>query len=63
MDNERNLKKETRDTMSGDCNIPEPIWVRYSSLQTYPINKRLLEYNAYIVFIGTPILWIVSIFV
>lgn len=63
MDNERDTKKEDRNNLSSDSNIPKPFWVRYSGLQDYSINQGLLDYNAYIVFVGTPILWIISFFI
>jgi len=63
MDNEGDNKKEVGDSGSSDSDIPKPIWVRHSGLSDNSINTGLLEYNAYIVFIGTPILWVISLFI
>lgn len=56
-------KKSNSDNISNDSDFPKPIWVRYFSLQTDTINKRLLEYNVRSVFIGLSIIVIIlSIF-
>jgi hypothetical protein len=51
------------DYMSDDSDVPKPFWVRPIGLQNDRINKRLLEYNVYSVFIGlSVILFILSVF-
>lgn len=64
MDSESYSDKESNgDNISNDSDLPKPIWVRYFSLQTDTINKRLLEYNVRSVFIGLSIIVIIlSIF-
>lgn len=60
---ERNNKKKTRNSVSSNSKLPEPIWVRPFSLQIDTVNKKLLDYNAYIICICAPILYIILYFV
>jgi len=56
-------KKSDGDNISNDSDFSKPIWVRYFSLQTDTINKRLLEYNVRSVLIGLSIIVVIlSIF-
>lgn len=56
---ERGNKKEIRNNLSNNRNVPKSIWIRYIGLSNYVINKKLLDYNAYTLCICSPILYLV----
>lgn len=56
-------KKNDRDNMSSNRDIPEPPGFRHIGLQTDRINQRLLEYNVRALWLCVPIIYIVFYFV
>jgi hypothetical protein len=56
---ERRNTKETRDSLPSNSKLSEPIWLRHTGLQIDTINERLLDYNAYIICVGAPILYLI----
>jgi hypothetical protein len=56
---ERGDTKKNRNSMSGDSEFSEPIWVRPFGVQIDTINQGLLDYNAYIICVCGPILYII----
>lgn len=56
---ERRNKKKTWDDLSNHSKLPKPIWLRPFGLQIDTVNRRLLDYNAYIICIGGPILYLI----
>jgi len=56
---EGDTKKTTGNNLPSNCDISKPIWVRYPCLQIDAINRRLLDYNAYIVCGCGPILYLI----
>ena len=50
-------KKEHSNGVPGDSDISEPARIRYSSRWNHEIDGFLLDYNAYILFTITPILY------
>jgi hypothetical protein len=64
MDSDEPYKqKKNSNAMSNNRNFFKPIRLRYISVQSDPINKRLLDYNVYYVCICAPIFWLISIFI
>lgn len=60
---EKSNEKNDGDYMSDDSDVPKPFWVRPFGLQNDRINKRLLVYNVYSLFIGLGvILFVLSVF-
>lgn len=60
---EKSNEKNDGDNLANDSDVPKPFWVRPFGLQNDRINKRLLEYNVYSVFIGLSIiLLVISVF-
>ena len=59
---ERNYKKKTRNTLSSNSELPKPIRLRPFGLQIDTINRKLLDYNAYIICVGGPILYLILYF-
>ena len=55
-------KKNDSDTMSGDRDVPEPLWIRHTSIQANSIDKRLLEYNVRSLWVGLGVILIVFCF-
>lgn len=59
MDNDGDKQEETRNNMSSDSEFSESFWIRFTGLQIDTINQRLLDYNAYTICVGCPILYII----
>jgi hypothetical protein len=56
---ERRTKKENRNLLPSNSDIPKSIWLRPFGLQIDTINRQLLDYNAYIICVGSPILYLI----
>lgn len=56
---ERSIKKKTRNNEFGGGKFFESIWLRYFGLQDDAINRGLLDYNAYIICVCGPILYLI----
>lgn len=56
---ESSRQESTGDSLPSNSDIPKPSWVRHIGLQTDNINQRLLDYNAYIICVCSPILWFI----
>jgi len=62
MDSDEGSKqKSTGDSLSVYSDFYKPIWVRHLGVQTDTINKRLLDYNVYSLWIGICIILIVTL--
>ena len=62
MDSDEGSKqKSTGDSLSGDSDFSKPSWVRHLGVQTDTINKRLLDYNVYSLWIGICVVLIVAL--
>jgi hypothetical protein len=48
-------KKEHRDNVPNDSDIPEPIWVRRTFCVGDEVVRGLLDYNVYLLCLGAPI--------
>ena len=56
-------KKNDRNTLSSNRDIPEPTRFRHTGLQTDRINEKLLAYNVRALWVCVPIVYIIVHFI
>jgi hypothetical protein len=62
-DSSSNKQESLRDSLPNDSDISEPPRIRYTSLQTDRINKKLLAYNVRSLWLCVPIVYIIFYFI
>lgn len=53
---------KTSDTITDDCDVPEPLWFRCNPTELDGINRFLIKSQLYYVLPGGIIFWIIFLF-